>query len=143
MKRVRVGTSRIAGQGLFAATDLKKGTRIIQYTGEKISKPESDRRLAADNVYIFELNNHYAIDGQTPRNLARYINHSCAPNCEVENTGRAIWIVAARDISEGEELSYDYGYEAEGYAAHPCNCGAKHCCGYIIARQYWGLIKRK
>ena len=143
MKRVRVGPSGIAGQGLFAAIDLKKGTRIIQYIGEKISKPESDRRLAADNVYIFELNERYAIDGKTLKNLARYINHSCAPNCEVENTGRAIWIVAGRDIQEGEELSYDYGYEAEGYEAHPCHCGATNCCGYMIARQYWGLIKRQ
>lgn len=143
MKRVRVGRSRIAGLGLFAAIDLKKGIRIIQYTGEKITKQESERRLADDNVYIFELNERYSIDGKTLKNLARYINYSCDPNCEVENTGRAIWIVAARDIQEGEELSYDYGYEADGYESHPCNCGAKNCCGYILARQYWGLIKRK
>jgi hypothetical protein len=143
MKRVRVGPSRIAGQGLFAAMDLKQGLRIIQYIGEKISIQESDRRLAEDNVYIFELNEHYALDGKTPKNLARYINHSCAPNCEVENTGRTIWIVAARDIEEGEELSYNYGYPLDGYENHPCNCGAKQCCGYIVARQYWGQIKRQ
>jgi SET domain-containing protein len=143
MKRIRVGPSRIAGKGLFAAIDLKQGMRIIQYLGEKISLQESERRLAEDNVYIFELNAHYAIDGKSPKNLARYINHSCDPNCEVENTGRTIWIVAARNIQEGEELSYDYGYEVKNYEANPCNCGAKNCCGYILARQYWGLIKRR
>jgi SET domain-containing protein len=143
MKRIRVGPSRIAGKGLFAAIDLKQGMRIIQYLGERISRQESERRLAEDNVYIFELNEHYALDGKSPKNLARYINHSCDPNCEVENTGRTIWIVAARHIQEGEELSYDYGYEVKNYEDNPCNCGAKNCCGYILARQYWGLIKKR
>jgi SET domain-containing protein len=143
MKRIRVGPSRIAGKGLFAAIDLKQGMRIIQYLGERISLQESERRLAEDNVYIFELNEHYALDGKSPKNLARYINHSCDPNCEVENTGRTIWIVAARNIQEGEELSYDYGYEVKNYEANPCNCGAKNCCGYILARQYRGLIKKR
>jgi SET domain-containing protein len=143
MKRIRVGPSRIAGKGLFAAIDLKQGMRIIQYLGERISLQESERRLAEDNVYIFELNTHYAIDGKSPKNLARYINHSCDPNCEVENTGRTIWIVAARNIQEGEELSYDYGYAVKNYEDNPCNCGAKNCCGYILARQYWGLIKKR
>jgi SET domain-containing protein len=142
MKRIRVGPSDIAGLGLFATIDLKQGMRIIQYIGEKITHQESERRLADDNVYIFELNAHYSIDGKTPKNLARYINHSCEPNCEVENTGRTIWIVAARNIQEGEELTYDYGYGADNYETQPCNCGAKNCCGYIVARQYWGLIKR-
>jgi SET domain-containing protein len=143
MKRIRVAPSRIAGKGLFAAIDLKQGMRIIQYLGERITRQESERRLAEDNVYIFELNEHYALDGKSPKNLARYINHSCDPNCEVENTGRTIWIVAARNIQEGEELSYDYGYEVKNYEDNPCNCGAKNCCGYILARQYWGLIKRR
>jgi SET domain-containing protein len=139
---LRVSTSRIHGQGLFAAIDIKQGTRIIQYTGERITKQEGARRLAQDNVYIFELNDHYDIDGNTPTNTARYINHSCDPNCTVETTARTIWIVAMRDIREGEELTYDYAYEAENYLHNPCNCGAKNCCGYILARQDWGLIKR-
>jgi SET domain-containing protein len=143
MKRIRVGPSRIAGKGLFAAIDLKEGMRIIQYLGERITRQESEQRLAEDNVYIFELNEYYALDGKSPKNLARYINHSCDPNCEVENTGRTIWIVAARNIQEGEELSYDYGYEVKNYEANPCNCRAKNCCGYILARQYWGLIKKR
>src|SRR5713101_2077128 len=81
--QVRVGPSRIAGQGLFAAQDIPKGTRIMQYIGEKISSRERARRLAAGNAYIFYLTYRYAIEGQTLANTARYINHSCDPNCEL------------------------------------------------------------
>src|SRR5262249_57085752 len=75
--RVRVGPSRIAGQGLFAAQEIKQGTKIIRYIGGKIPNEESDQRLAVGNVYIFGLDERYAIDGSTPKNTARYINHSC------------------------------------------------------------------
>jgi SET domain-containing protein len=88
--QVRVGSSRIAGQGPFAAQDIRKGTRIIQDIGEKISSRERARRLAADNAYIFHLTYRYAIDGQTLDNTARYINHSCDPNCAVEKTSDTI-----------------------------------------------------
>jgi SET domain-containing protein len=138
--RVRVGPSRITGQGLFAAQDIKKGTRILPYIGEKIAKDESTRRLAYGNNYIFELNDRYDIDGKTLANTARYINHSCAPNCDIAHTTRTIWIIALRDINAGEELSYNYGYDIKNYLAHPCQCGASTCCGYILDEQYWGLI---
>jgi len=82
--RVRVGPSRIAGQGLFAGQEIKQGTKIIRYIGEKITNEESERRLAVGNVYIFGLNERYAIDGSAPKNTARYINHSCEPNCHTE-----------------------------------------------------------
>jgi uncharacterized protein len=139
--RVRVGTSCIAGQGLFAAQDIKQGTKIIRYTGQKITHEESDRRLAAGNVYIFGLNKRYAIDGDTPKNTARYINHACDPNCQTEQFGHTIWIVAIRDIEAGEELTYNYGYEDNDEPAEPCNCGAHNCCGYILGPQYWDRIK--
>jgi SET domain-containing protein len=141
--QVRVGPSRIAGQGLFAAQDIKKGTRIIQYIGEKISSRERARRLAAGNAYIFRLTYRFAIDGQTLENTARYINHSCDPNCEVEKTSDTIWIVALRDIAAEEELSYNYGYDARNFQENPCNCGAQSCCGYILAQEYWSLISRE
>jgi SET domain-containing protein len=140
--QVRVGPSRIAGQGLFAAQDITKGTRIIQYIGEKIASRERARRLAAGNAYIFHLTYRYAIDGQTLDNTARYINHSCDPNCAVEQTPDTIWIVAWREITAGEELSYNYGYDASNYQENPCNCGSPSCCGYILAREYWDLIPR-
>ena len=138
--QVRVGPSRIAGQGLFAAQNIPRGTRILPYIGEKISKAESTRRLAKGNYYIFSFNERYDIDGKELRNTARYINHSCDPNCDVDQTVRAIWIVALRDIQAGEELSYNYGYDIKDYAEHPCTCGAKNCCGYILDREYWGLL---
>ena len=81
--RVWVGTSRIAGKGLFAAQNIKKGTRIIQYIGRKITKEETAERLYQGNQYIFAFNDRYNIDGKTLKNKARYINHSCDPNCEV------------------------------------------------------------
>jgi len=139
--RVWIGKSRIAGQGLFAAQDIKQGTRIIPYIGEKITKDESARRLAQGNVYIFTFNARYDIDGKTLKNLARYINHSCDPNCEVELTSRTIWVVALRDIQAGEELTYNYGYEVKDYMEYPCTCRATNCCGYILAREYWELIQ--
>src|SRR5262249_56666651 len=120
---VRIGHSRIDGQGLFAAQDITKGTRIIAYIGEKISRSESARRLAAGNAYIFHLTYRYALDGQTLANTARYINHSCDPNCEVAKTPDTIWIVALRVITAGEELTYNYGYDARNYQENPCHCG--------------------
>ena len=140
--RVRDSTSRIAGQGLFAAQDIPQGTRIIAYIGEKISNQESARRRAEGNAYIFHLTYRYAIDGQTLENTARYINHSCDPNCEVEKTSDTIWIIALREIPAGEELTYNYGYAARDYQENPCNCAAQNCCGYILAQEYWGLIPR-
>ena len=128
MKRLLwVGKAPIAGRGLFTAHHLTQGTRIIQYTGEKIPKAESDKRFAAGNDYIFQLNARCDIDGKVLRNKARYINHSCAPNCPVQLTTRTIWIVALRDITAGEELTYNYGYELDDATAHPCTCGAETC----------------
>jgi SET domain-containing protein len=117
--QVRVGTSRIAGQGLFAAQDISKGTRIMQYIGEKISSRERARRLATSNAYIFHLTYRYAIDGQTLENTARYINHACDPNCEVEKTSDTIWIIALREITSGEELTYNYTGEGKNPAGPP------------------------
>jgi uncharacterized protein len=131
--QVRVGPSRIAGQGLFAAQDIQKGIRIIQYIGARIPKAVSVERVAQGNAYIFAFNDHYDIDGKTLKNTARYINHSCEPNCEAVVTKHTIWIVALRDIQAGEELSYNYGLTTKQYR---CRCGAKSCCGYILDPAY-------
>ena len=138
---IRVGPSCIDRQGLFATQEIKKGTRIIQYMGLKISKAEGARRAAAGNAYIFELNERYDIDGKSLSNIARYINHSCDPNCEVDTTTETIWIVAIRRIKADEELGYNYGYDIKNYSEYPCRCGAHNCCGYILDRQYWDLIQ--
>jgi SET domain-containing protein len=140
--RLRVGKSGIHGKGVFAAQEIKQGTRILEYIGEKISPAEATRRIAHGNCYIFFFDQHCDIDGNTLKNTARYINHSCDPNCESDIIAGHIWILALRDIQAGEELTYDYGYELEGYEKRPCNCGAKHCCGYMLDQEYWDQIKR-
>jgi SET domain-containing protein len=135
-----VGKSAIAGRGLFTAQAIIRGRRIIQYTGEKITKEESARRLRKGNVYIFELNERWDIDGKALANQARFINHSCEPNCLVEKTSRTIWIVAGRDIRPGEELTYNYGYGPDA-PQHPCTCGAANCCGSILSPLYQEVIR--
>src|SRR2546427_1901513 len=92
--RVRVGKSRIAGQGLFTLQNIKKDIRVMQYVGERINKAQSAKRLAQGNAYIFTFSDQYDIDGKVLGNAARYINHSCDPNCAVDMTRRSIWIVA-------------------------------------------------
>ena len=140
--RVRVGTSCIAGQGLFAEQDIRQDTKIIRYIGEKIPHAESDRRLDTGHVYIFGLNERSALDGDTPQNTARYINHACDPNCHTAQCGTTIWIVAIRAIAAGEERTYHYGYEVNDEPAEPCYCGAPTCCGYILGAQSWDRIQQ-
>ncbi len=138
----RIDASKIHQTGLFATCDISAGTDIVQYVGEKISKKESERRgleweetarkSDAGMVYIFELDDKWDLDGRTADNPARYMNHSCDGNCEAINYDGEIWMVARCDISEGEELVFDYGYDMEHFLDHPCNCGAKNCIGYIV-----------
>ena len=73
------------------------------------------------------------IDGNIPENEARFINHSCDPNCESQIIRGHVWIVSTRDIKKGEELSYDYGYDLEFFTDHPCRCGSDNCVGYIVS----------
>src|SRR5262249_41160844 len=119
---------------------ITKGTRIMQYIGAKIPKAESAERLAQGNASIFALNDRYDIDGRTLKHTARSINHSCDPNCEAQRTYRSIWIVALRDIPQGEELTHNDGCEIDGEPPEPCHCGAHNCCGFILAPQYWNRI---
>ena len=91
-------------------------------------------------MYIFELNKKYDIDGFFRYNKARYINHSCNPNCEVDIINDRIWISSIKNIRKGQELSYDYGYEfdKEDFRDHICKCGSKNCIGFIISQDDWG-----
>ena len=88
--------------------------------------------LGGAAVFVFELNSRYDIDGDFPWNTARFINHSCSPNCEVRIARGRIWIVSRRKIRAGEELTYDYGYDFESFEEHPCRCGSRGCVGYIV-----------
>jgi hypothetical protein len=135
--------SRIHGTGGFARRAIPAGTRLIEYVGERISKAESLRRCEANNEYIFTIDDEYDLDGHVPGNPARFINHSCAPNCEAEWDENRIWIVALRDIAAGEELSFNYGYDLEDYREHPCRCGVPECVGYIVAEEFFDHIRRQ
>src|SRR5438874_1588467 len=84
----------------------------------------ASRQCEAGNAYIFELDDEYDIDGSAGWNPARFLNHSCAPNCDAELIDGQIWIVSRRDIDSGEELTFNYGYDREEYREHPCHCGA-------------------
>jgi SET domain-containing protein len=136
--------SPIAGVGAFATRLIKKGTRIIEYTGERISNAEADRRydedkMASHHTFLFTLNKRTVVDAAVGGNESRFINHSCAPNCEaVIEDGRRIYIEAIKDIPPGVELLYDYQYErtedhtADDERFYACRCGAPTCRGTIL-----------
>lgn len=151
----KVKKSKIHGTGVVATENINKGVRVIQYIGEKITKKEGDirseRRIKrylhskkTGSVYIFELNKKYDIDGSPRYNKARYINHSCSPNCEVDIIRGQIWISTIKKIKKGEELSYDYGYEfdKDDFIDHVCKCKSKKCIGYIISSDDWPKYKK-
>ena len=135
--------SLIHGTGAFAIRDIERETRIIEYTGERIDKAESLRRCEANNEFIFTLNDQEDLDGSVSWNLARFVNHSCEPNCDAELIEDRIWIVANRDIRQGEELSFNYGFDLVDYRDHPCRCGARGCVGYIVAEEFFQDVKRR
>jgi SET domain-containing protein len=128
--------STIHGTGGFAKADIAVGAHVIEYVGEKITKAESLRRCESNNEYIFSLSDEFDLDGNVPWNPARFLNHSCDPNCEAEPEGGRVWIVARRGIRTGEEITFNYGYDLEDYREHPCRCGAADCAGYIVAAEY-------
>jgi len=114
-----------AGLGLFTTVPIKKDAFVIEYGGELIKTEEADER---GTKYLFDIDKKWTIDGAPRYNRARYINHSCKPNCEAEIDGKRVFIYAKRAIEAGEELSYDYGKEyCEEYVFPKCSCG--HCDG--------------
>ncbi len=152
---VEVKSSGIHHKGVFAAKHIPKGTRIIEYVGEKLTKAQSEKRADVyleqnekdpeknGAVYIFELNKKYDIDGNVPNNPAKYINHSCDPNAEPDIIKGKIWIIALQDIQKGEEITYDYGYDLDSWEDHPCYCGTKNCLGYIVGEDQRDKLKKE
>ncbi|HEV3397452.1 MAG TPA: SET domain-containing protein [Xanthobacteraceae bacterium] len=117
---LKVGRSR-TGLGLFAREPIKRGVRIVEYTGRTLKPGEE---YTSRSKYLFEVTRTKTIDGAVKSNAARYINHSCAPNCRAENTGRRIYVVSRRRIEPGEELTYNYGkeYFDEHIKRKGCRC---------------------
>jgi len=150
---LEVRESSIHGYGVFALSEIESGIRVIEYVGERITKAESQRRGTAQlerygeqggsgSVYIFDLNKRYDIDGNVPHNYARFINHSCEPNCEAVNHRGRIFYESLRAIAPGEELFIDYGYDLEHWMEHPCRCGTSSCVGYIVNKVERPKLKR-
>jgi SET domain-containing protein len=130
-----VKSSSLHGAGVYATAPIRKGERVLEYTGPRMRKEESDG-LYADNevTYLFTMDDpNIVIDGF---GMAAFVNHSCNPNCESDQFGDQIWIVALRDIESGEELTYDYClWDGEPGDEAPCYCGAKNCRGTMYSEE--------
>jgi len=130
--RLVVRSSAIHAAGVFTLFPIPKGTRIVEYTGERLKHDEADELYKTrPYTYLFGVGDGtYVVDGF---GMAMYVNHSCDPNCETEeDEDERVWIVAARDIEAGEELAYDYFlYDGEGEA--PCTCGSERCRGTMYS----------
>ena len=138
-------SSSIHGQGVFALRPIHKGKRLIEYVGERISPEEADRRYDDDaldipHTFLFTVDKHTVIDAAVDGNEARFINHSCDPNCEAVDDAGRIFIEAIRNIRSGEELTYDYHLERDGHwrkewaERYACRCGAPTCRGTLLVK---------
>jgi hypothetical protein len=147
VKLYKIKKSNIDKRGLYASKNIKSGEKVIEYVGKLITKKHTEENPKFDNskaIYLFNLNNRYDLDGDFAYNIARLINHSCDPNCEVESNGLKLWISSIRYIKKNEELLYDYGFSFdENYKEFPCKCGSNNCCGYIVREGSRWRIKDK
>lgn len=140
-----VKISQVHGRGVFAKKTIPKGTRIFEYAGERVLKTNLAKDLAdglTSLVYVMNLNENLAIDGERGGNDSRFINHSCDPNCEVLYFNDTPYVYAIQEIHEREELNFDYKYGSEGDVEltseqkkewFPCNCGAENCRGTLLS----------
>lgn len=151
---IEARNSPIHGMGVYAVAPIKKGTRIIEYLGERISHAEADRRYELKgeddgHTFLFIASNRTVIDAGVNGNDARFINHSCDPNCETVIENSRVFIDAIRNIKPGEELGYDYQLtwestdDPEELALYACRCGAKKCRGTMLDKEPVDKKKRK
>lgn len=139
--------SELHGLGVFATRKIPAGTRLIEYTGERLTDAESDARYPEDDesgahhTFLFSIDDDVVIDAAYHGNDARWINHSCDPNCDAIVENGRLWIETVRDVKRGEELAYDYAYELEerhspaAKRRYPCRCGTAKCRGTILAKK--------
>jgi SET domain-containing protein len=143
-RRIQVRPSGVHGKGVFAQRDFKKGERIIEYRGEVITWKEALRRHPHDpndpnHTFYFHIDDQHVIDGKNGGNAAKWINHSCQPNCESDEVDGRVFVQAIRAIRAGEELNYDYGLVLEGRHTakvkkqFECRCGSRKCRGTLLA----------
>jgi len=142
-KLYEIRKSSVQGRGVFATRRIRPGQKIVEYAGERITNAEADRRYDEENMprhhtFLFTLDDETVVDGHSAGNDARYINHSCDPNCEAVIDDEQIWIYALRNIQPGTELGYDYQYERTGEndgeleKFYVCLCGSPTCRGSIM-----------
>jgi SET domain-containing protein len=140
---MRLRRSRVHGRGAFAVKQIRKGTRIVEYLGDRISHKQADLRYEdksdRDNhTFLFIVDRGVVIDGGFNGNDARFINHSCDPNCESVIDDRRVFIEAIRAIKPGDELNYDYQIGRDKTdppdvdEIFACRCGAKNCRGSML-----------
>jgi uncharacterized protein len=143
---LHVRRSRLQGRGVFTTRAVPKGTLLLEYLGERISHEEAGERYYAAAkpdafVLLFTVDRKVVIDGGVGGRAARYVNHSCAPNCEADEIRGRIFITSIRDIPAGAELTYDYNMEApvplprDWRRRYACRCGAPRCRSTIVIRR--------
>ena len=141
MPRLMTRSSDIHAAGCFTLEDIPRGTVVLEYTGERITKAEGDRRYEGRAfTYLFGVGRgDTVIDGHS---MAMFINHSCKPNCEVDEVNGRIFIKTLRHLKAGEELTYDY-WLYDGDDAAPCHCGTRSCRGSMYSPAEIKRLKRK
>lgn len=138
--------SPIQGTGGFATRPIAAGTRLVEYAGERLTPAEAEARYPdvpgeRHHTYLFAIDDEVVVDAAVNGNEARFLNHSCAPNCDAVIEDGRIWIESIHDIEVGEELVYDYAYMLEerhtpaAKRRFPCHCGAITCRGTILAKK--------
>ncbi|MGA2168451.1 MAG: SET domain-containing protein-lysine N-methyltransferase [Terracidiphilus sp.] len=127
-------SSAIHAAGCYTTTPIRKGARVAEYTGPRLSKSEADASYQdAPITYLFGLGRgEIVIDGHS---MAMFINHSCDPNCETSEVRGRIWIKAIKNIPAGEEITYDYCLYDGGDDEAVCNCGAENCRGTMYSKE--------
>jgi SET domain-containing protein len=142
-RRLVVRKSPVHGRGVFALGRIPKGARVIEYKGERISHKEADERYDEEHqnsphTMLFTVDDQIVIDGTRRGNSARWINHSCAPNCEAVDDGGRIFIEALGDLRPGEEITYDYNLQLDerhtpaAKRRYACSCGSRRCRGTML-----------
>lgn len=138
--------SPIQGLGAFATRRIPAGTRLVEYAGERLTPEQADARYPdvpgeRHHTFLFAIDDDWVIDAAVGGNDARWINHSCDPNCDAVVDDGRIWIETVRDVEAGEELGYDYAYVLEerhtpaAKRQYPCNCGSRRCRGTLLTRK--------
>jgi uncharacterized protein len=136
-----VRPSPIHSVGVYTTTPIRKGSRVVEYDGERITPEEANRRYeGASSTYLYGMDDgKTVIDGH---GLGAYLNHSCDPNCEIVETRKRAWLLAIRNIAAGEELVWDYNLYDDDTPA-PCYCGSRKCRGTMYSPEWAAKMRRR